>query len=246
MIDEGEDDIKCEGHGHDEQIERDFEQVIQLRNAQIVNCTTPAQYFHVLRRQVYFSSIFFFNIITSILFQVHREFRKPLIVVSPKNLLRHKEAVSTLEEMSLGQRFHRVIGDGRSEGEGVEKVVLCSGKVYYDLLDERTRLINEGSEIADKVALVRVEQVAPFPFDAVKREVSRYPTSAELVWVQEEPRNYGCWAFVEPRIRALERKEGTNREVTFVGRWASASPATGLGTRAHQAEFKEMMQELFN
>jgi 2-oxoglutarate dehydrogenase E1 component len=243
------------------QSDLNFEQVIQRRNAQVVNCTTPAQYFHVLRRQV------------------HREFRKPLIVVSPKNMLRHKHVVSPLSDFESGTRFRRVIGEevlSEEERSEVQKIVFCSGKVYYDLFEERERLrkqhLEDPSVPYHQVALVRVEQVAPFPFDSIKRELAKYDpkVATRLVWCQEEPRNQGCYSYMSSRLRNLEKhchqtifkqSESMNgsssgligescdcaseREIEYVGRRVSASSATGLGMRAHQAELNDMFRHLF-
>ena len=146
---------------------------IQERNWQIVNCTTPANYFHVLRRQI------------------HRDFRKPLIVMSPKRLLRHPRAISSIEEFddsdSAPARFSRVIGDNYSElaaPKSVRRLIFCSGNVYYDLIQRREELK------AKDIAIVRVEQLAPFPFDHVATQANLYP-NAEVVWCQEEPMNMG-------------------------------------------------------
>ena len=146
---------------------------IQETNWQIVNCTTPANYFHVLRRQI------------------HRDFRKPLIVMSPKRLLRFSKAVSTIDEFddSSGTqtRFSRVIGDNSPNlvtPKSVKRIVFCSGNVYYDLIQQR-----EETKIND-IAIVRVEQLAPFPFDHIANQASLYP-NAEIVWCQEEPMNMG-------------------------------------------------------
>ncbi len=167
----------------------DVRMQIQHTNMQVVNCTTPANYFHVLRRQV------------------HRNFRKPLVVASPKSLLRHKSAVSTYADMADGSQFSRVYADADpklAKAGKVRKVLLCSGKVYYDLAKHR-----EETKAHD-VAIVRVEQVAPFPFDLVAAEAKKYP-HAHVAWVQEEPRNMGAWSYVAPRIatatRVLNEKE---------------------------------------
>ena len=157
---------------------------IQHTNMQVVNCTTPANYFHVLRRQV------------------HRAFRKPLVVAAPKSLLRHKSAVSSLKDMAEGTSFQRLIGDkGELVAPGkVRKLLLCSGKVYYDLEKARAELGAKGKD----VAIVRVEQIAPFPFDLVAAEMARYP-NASVTFVQEEPRNMGAWTYVAPRIATAAR-----------------------------------------
>lgn len=173
---------------------------IQQTNMQVLNCTTPANYFHALRRQV------------------HRGFRKPLVIATPKSLLRHKSAVSTLGDMAEGSAFHRFIPDAGSPSQvppkKVRKLLLCSGKVYYDLDKHRS---DTG---ANDVAIARVEQIAPFPFDAVAAEVKRFP-NAQVVWVQEEPRNMGAWFYVAPRIgsatRVLLGKEVV--PVSAVGCW---------------------------
>lgn len=163
-------------------------------HTQVVNCTTPASYYHVLRRQV------------------HRSFRKPLIIATPKSLLRHKAAVSTMAEMSAGSMFRRLIPDTSAAcaatPKKVRKLLLCTGRVYYDLDKHRADLA------ASDVAIVRVEQIAPFPFDLVAAEVARYPNAA-VVWVQEEPRNMGYWTYVAPRIATATRKLN-KKEVALV------------------------------
>jgi 2-oxoglutarate dehydrogenase E1 component len=186
----------------------------------VANCTTPANYFHILRRQM------------------HRSYRKPLIMMTPKSLLRHKMAVSTLDEMSEGSSFHRVLWDDAQYGNSdtklakddkIKRVVLCSGKVYYDLLEERDkRGIND-------VYLLRLEQFYPFPAQSMVKELSRFP-NAEFVWCQEEPKNQGGWTFVEPNIEwILTRIEHKNTRPIYAGRNTSASPATGLASQ-HKAE----------
>jgi 2-oxoglutarate dehydrogenase E1 component len=196
---------------------------IQSCNWQLVNCTTPSNYFHVLRRQI------------------HRQFRKPLIVFSPKNLLRLPAAKSPLSEFDdhaddpliEGVRFKRVIMDEGATDRGpfppeqtnVRKLLLCSGKLYYELAAERAK-----RGLQDEVAVVRVEQLAPFPFDLVMRELRRYP-KAEIMWVQEEPKNMGAYLHVQPRLQQC--MEAVGREVPvrvpFSGRAPAASTATGFG-----------------
>ncbi len=174
-------------------------------NLQVVNCTTPANYFHVLRRQVC------------------RNFRKPLILFSPKSLLRHKLAVSDLAELGPGTAFHRVLPEtGLTTPDAeISRIVLCSGKIYYELLEERSRR-GLGS-----VALVRVEQLYPWPRQAVLEQIARYP-QAEVLWCQEEPANMGAWSFVLPRLlNILEELARVPGVPTYVGRPASASVATG-------------------
>ena len=187
-------------------------------NMQIVNCTTPAQIFHVLRRQVI------------------RPWRKPLVVMTPKSLLRHRRAVSTMDELAEGE-FQRVIGevDERIDPKKVRKVILCSGKVYYDLLDAR-----EKREI-DDVALLRVEQLYPYRPEELQAAVGRFPKKAELVWVQEEPWNMGAWFFLRARFPDIFGK----RDIQCVSRPESASPATGSGA-AHKLEQSRLMDEAFS
>jgi len=198
---------------------------IQQCNWQVVNCTTPANYFHLLRRQI------------------HRDFRKPLIVMSPKRLLRWPRAVSSIDEFDdlpseSGQtRFRRVIGDNNPSlvaPKSVRKLVFCSGNVYYDLLQRR-----EDEKLND-VALVRIEQLAPFPFDHVATQANLYP-NAEIVWCQEEPMNMGPWYFVYHHFRTvLSDSRGKNWEPHYAGRAASASPATG-SPKTHERQLRELL-----
>ncbi|WGI23450.1 2-oxoglutarate dehydrogenase E1 component [Amylibacter sp. IMCC11727] len=193
----------------------------------VANCTTPANYFHILRRQM------------------HRSYRKPLILMTPKSLLRHKLAVSTLDEMSEGSSFHRVLWDDAQYGNSdttlakddkIKRVVICSGKVYYDLLEERDK---RGIE---DIYLLRLEQFYPFPAQSMVKELSRFP-NAEFIWCQEEPKNQGAWTFVEPNIEwILTRIDHKNKRPTYVGRNTSASPATGLASR-HKAEQQALVDE---
>jgi len=196
-------------------LERFLQQCAQ-DNMQVVSCTTPANYFHVLRRQM------------------RRNFRKPLVVMAPKSLLRHKLVLSDLADMGPGSGFRRVLGEVENtlDGARVRRVILCSGKVYYDLFDQRRELG------LDDVALVRIEQFYPWPRDGVERELSKYP-NAEVVWCQEEPANMGGWLFVLRRIEyILEDEAEGHRELRrpiYAGRPASASPATGH-LKVHQRE----------
>ncbi|MGR3638432.1 2-oxoglutarate dehydrogenase E1 component, partial [Alterinioella nitratireducens] len=181
----------------------------------VANCTTPANYFHILRRQI------------------HRDFRKPLVLMTPKSLLRHKLAISDADDFTTGSSFHRVLWDdaqkGHSETELVEddqikRVVMCSGKVYYDLLEERDK-----RGITD-VYLLRLEQFYPFPALALVKELERFK-GAEMVWCQEEPKNQGPWSFVEPNIEwVLSRIGADHTRPRYAGRHAAASPATGLAS----------------
>jgi 2-oxoglutarate dehydrogenase E1 component len=189
-----------------------FLQLYGEDNLQVVNCTTPANFFHVLRRQL------------------HRTFRKPLIVMTPKSLLRHKRATSTLAEMGPGTGFQLVLPEsGRVAARAkVTRVVLCTGKVYYDLVEERER-----RGIKD-IAIIRLEQLAPFPAKSLAEELEKYP-KAEVVWCQEEPRNMGAWTFVAPRIEALLADLKAGARPAYVGRAEAASPATGLH-KTHERE----------
>jgi len=208
-----------EGQGPEHSSAR-LERYLQLcaeDNLQVVNCSTPANYFHVLRRQVM------------------REFRKPLIIMTPKSLLRHKKAVSSLSEMAEGSSFHRVLHDDAQRGRNtsielvaddkIRRVVLCSGKVYYDLLEEREK------RGVDDVYLMRLEQFYPWPMKSLSTELSRFVT-AELVWCQEEPKNMGGWTFVDPWLELTLAKLKVNaKRARYVGRQASASTAAGLMSR---------------
>jgi len=183
-----------------------FLQMCAEDNIQVCNLTTPAQYFHVLRRQM------------------KRDFRKPLVIMTPKSLLRHKDCVSTAEELT-SLPFREVLDDPIARPDRTRRVVLCSGKVYYDLLEKRTD---------DTVAIVRLEQFYPFPEVQLRAVLSRY-RRAEFVWLQEESQNMGGWTFVEPRLRAMGYTVG------YVGRDASASPATG-SHKIHQREQAELVE----
>src|SRR5690606_38956388 len=199
-------------------------------NMQVVNCTTPANYFHVLRRQLL------------------REFRKPLVVMTPKSLLRHKKAVSSLADMAEGSSFHRVLLDDAERGantqvklvgdDKIRRVVLCSGKVYYDLLDAREQ------RGIDDVYILRLEQFYPWPVKSLSQELKRF-ANAELVWCQEEPKNMGGWTFVDPWLElTLERLSVKSKRARYVGRPASASTAAGLMSR-HTKELETFLAEAF-
>ncbi len=198
-----------EGQGPEHSSAR-LERYLQLcaeDNMQVVNCTTPANHFHVLRRQL------------------HRNFRKPLICMTPKSLLRHKAAVSTLDEMATGSTFHRVLYDNQvlCEDKEVKRIVLCSGKVYYDLKDERDK---RGDATT---FFLRLEQLYPFPTKALKEEIRRFKNVEDIVWCQEEPANMGAWFFVRDPIEAvLEAAACPVRKIRYAGRKAAASPATGI------------------
>jgi 2-oxoglutarate dehydrogenase E1 component len=184
-------------------------------NIQVCNLTTPAQFFHALRRQV------------------KRPWRKPLVVFTPKSLLRHPDATSTLDDLA-GGAFQRVIPDGSVEPAGVQRVLLCSGKVYYDLANERTKRARRD------VAIVRLEQYYPLS-DALTRALAGYPRGTPVVWVQEEPRNMGAWYFVHAREQELF---GGRHPVSLVSRPESASPATG-SKGAHDLEQRMLLDQAF-
>ena len=219
-----------EGQGPEHSSAR-LERFLQLcaeDNWQVSNCTTPANYFHVLRRQL------------------HRKFRKPLILMTPKSLLRHKRVLSHIEDMGPGTTFHRLLWDDAQHKRGqkiklvpdekITRVVLSSGKVYYDLYDAR-----ETADIND-VYLLRVEQLYPFPARALMHELFRFK-QAEIIWCQEEPKNMGAWNFIQPNLEwVLERIETKHRRVRFAGRPASASTATGLLSK-HLHEQKTLVAE---
>ncbi|OIQ41115.1 MAG: 2-oxoglutarate dehydrogenase E1 component [Roseobacter sp. MedPE-SWde] len=197
-----------------------FLQMCGQDNWIVANCTTPANYFHILRRQL------------------HRSFRKPLMLVTPKSLLRHKLAVSKAEEFTTGSSFHRVLWDDAQHGnsdtklvkdEKIKRVVMCSGKVYYDLLEERD------ARGIDDIYLMRIEQFYPFPAISLVKELERFK-GAEMVWCQEEPKNQGAWTFIEPNIEwVLSRIKAKHTRPAYVGRATSASPATGLASQ-HKAQ----------
>jgi 2-oxoglutarate dehydrogenase E1 component len=186
----------------------------------VANVSTPANYFHILRRQL------------------HRSFRKPLVLMTPKSLLRHKLAVSDAEAFTTGSTFHRVLWDDAERGHSdlklkadnkIRRVVICSGKVYYDLLEERD------ARGLDDVYLLRLEQFYPFPALSLVKELERFK-SADVVWCQEEPKNQGAWTFIEPNLEwALTRIKAKHPRPRYAGRAASASPATGLASQ-HKAQ----------
>ena len=205
-----------------------FLQMCAEDNMQVANCTTPANYFHILRRQL------------------KREIRKPLILMTPKSLLRHKRAVSRLDELATDTTFHRVLHDDAEvlkdqaiklvEDKKIRRVVLCSGKVYYDLYEEREK------RGIDDIYLLRVEQLYPVPLKTLVQELSRF-TGAEVVWCQEEPRNMGSWHFIEPYLEwVLNQINATHKRPRYAGRAAAAATATGLMSK-HLAQLKALLDE---
>ena len=219
-----------EGQGPEHSSAR-LERFLQLSaedNWQVANCTTPANYFHILRRQI------------------HRKFRKPLILVTPKSLLRHKRVISNLSELAANTSFHRLLWDDAQSlpdspvklkpDSEIKRVVLCSGKVYYDLYEAR-----EAAGLSD-VYLLRVEQLYPFPARGLIGELGRFP-NAEMVWCQEEPKNMGAWSFVEPNLEwVLDHLGAKHPRFRYAGRAASASTATGQLSR-HLQEQKNLVTE---
>jgi len=221
-----------EGQGPEHSSAR-LERFLQLcagENIQVVNCTTPSNYFHVLRRQM------------------HREFRKPLIVMTPKSLLRHKKCISNISEFSKNSTFHRVLEDDayskinnllelKKRDDQINKVVMCSGKIYYDLIEAREKHKN------DKITFVRLEQLYPFPAKTLANILKRY-TKATFVWCQEEPKNMGAWNTVRNYIdRTLEMINFGDKSVKYVGRNAASSTATG-NLNKHLAQQKEILEKI--
>ena len=221
-----------EGQGPEHSSAR-LERFLQLcagENIQVVNCTTPSNYFHVLRRQM------------------HREFRKPLIVMTPKSLLRHKRCMSDISEFSKNSTFHRVLEDDAykkinnlvtlNKDNKIRKVVICSGKIYYDLIDAREKSKNKD------VVIVRLEQLYPFPAKTLASILKRYK-NADFIWCQEEPKNMGGWNTVRNYIdRTLEIINFKDINVKYVGRQASSSTATGNANK-HLAQQKEILEKVF-
>jgi 2-oxoglutarate dehydrogenase E1 component len=209
-----------------------FLQMCAEDNMQVCNLTTPANYFHALRRQI------------------HREFRKPLIIMTPKSLLRHKLATSTFDDMNAKSTFHRILWDdaetpGREgkvklvKDNRIRRVVICSGKVYYDLFEAR-----EASGM-DDVYLLRVEQFYPVPRKSLVTELKRFP-QAEIVWCQEEPRNMGGWTFIRDELEWCAGQAGNRQpRPKYAGRPPSAATATGLLSK-HQAEQKALIDLAFS
>ncbi|KAA0581811.1 2-oxoglutarate dehydrogenase E1 component [Azospirillum sp. Sh1] len=200
-----------------------FLQMCAEDNWQICNVTTPANLFHVFRRQI------------------RRSFRKPLVLFTPKSLLRHKLCISDLSEMGPGSSFHRVLGETANDlaaNDKIRRIVVCSGKVYYDLLQERM------SRGIKDVVILRLEQLYPFPKDALAAEFAKYP-NAELVWCQEEPENQGAWFFADRRLEGVLKDVGHKAgRPSYVGRPATASPATGLLKRHNQEQAKLLDEAL--
>ena len=202
-------------HGHEGQgpehtssrLER-FLQMCAEDNIQVANCTSPANYFHILRRQMM------------------RDFRKPLILMTPKSTLRHKGNTSAIEDFVNGSTFHRVLRKPLSgeEKNKINRVVLCSGKIYFELQDHIDALK------LDNIHIIRLEQLYPFPYEALEEELIDFK-NCEMIWCQEEPKNMGAWQFVQERVLSVVKKVTGKNELHFIGRRAAASPATGVFDR---------------
>ncbi len=209
-----------------------FLQLCAQDNLQIMNCTTPANYFHALRRQI------------------HRDFRKPLVIMTPKSLLRHKYCVSNLEDFSKKNSFHRVLWDHAMDkkekgflklksNKEIKKVILCSGKIYFDLLEAREKIKK------NDVILIRIEQLYPFPVKSLVKEIKSYAQNAKFYWCQEEPKNMGAWFSVRDYIQwTLDYMGAKNNKINYIGRKPAASPATGYAKR-HLSQQKKIIEDVF-
>jgi len=209
-----------------------FLQLCAQENIQVMNCTTPANYFHALRRQI------------------HRDFRKPLIIMTPKSLLRNKKCVSSIEDFTSKNTFHRVLNDHADfkkydliqlqEDKKIKKVIMCSGKIYFDLIAAREKIKN------NKVFIIRIEQLYPFPVKTLAKELKRFKKNSKFYWCQEEPQNMGAWNSARNYIQwSLDYIKASNREVDYIGRKPAASPATGY-LKKHLAQQKEIIEKVFS
>ena len=209
-----------------------FLQLCAQENIQVVNCTTPANYFHVLRRQI------------------HRDFRKPLIIMTPKSLLRNKRCTSNIEDFTKKNTFHRVLNDHADfkkygliqlkNDKKIKKVVMCSGKIYFDLIEEREKIKN------DEVFIIRIEQLYPFPVKTLARELKRFKKNSKFYWCQEEPKNMGAWNSARNYIQwSLDYIKAEKREVKYIGRKPAASPASGY-LKKHLAQQKEILHKVLS
>jgi 2-oxoglutarate dehydrogenase E1 component len=197
-----------------------------------MNATTPANYFHALRRQI------------------HRDFRKPLIIMTPKSLLRNKMCVSNIEDFSNKNSFHRVLLDHATlkeygliklkKDKDIKKVVMCSGKVYFDIIEAREKIKN------DQVYMLRIEQLYPFPIKTLAQELKRFKKDTKFYWCQEEPQNMGAWNIARNYIQwTLDYIKAENREVNYIGRKAAASPASGY-LKKHLAQQKKIIEKVLS
>ena len=206
-----------------------FLQLCAQENLQVLNCTTPANYFHALRRQI------------------HREFRKPLVIMTPKSLLRNKYCVSNIEDFDKNNSFHRVLEDQAlnkknklielKKPKKIRKVILCSGKIYFDLLVAREK------EKIDDVVFIRIEQLYPFPVRSLTKAIKPYAEYAKFIWCQEEPKNMGAWFSVRDYIQWTLDNLEVKKKLKFIGRNPSASPATGYAKR-HAKQQKEIIDKI--
>ena len=209
-----------------------FLQLCSNDNMQIMNCTTPANYFHALRRQM------------------HRDFRKPLVVMTPKSLLRHKYCISNLDDFNKKNSFHRVLWDHAidpkikgfiklKKSAEIRKVILCSGKIYFDLLEAREKLKRSD------IIFYRIEQLYPFPAKTLVKELKPYAKNATFHWCQEEPKNMGAWFSVRDYIQwTLDTIKANNNSISYIGRSPDASPATGYAKR-HISQQQEIINKVF-
>ncbi|MEM1442470.1 MAG: thiamine pyrophosphate-dependent enzyme, partial [Verrucomicrobiota bacterium] len=208
-----------EGQGPEHSSAR-LERFLQLcaeQNMQVLNLTTPAQYFHALRRQM------------------HQAYRKPLVIMTPKSLLTNPNCVSTVEDFADGTYFREVIDDSDcDESDPISRLIFCSGKVYYDLVEYRAK-----NEITN-VAIIRLEQIYPFSSTRLREVTDNYENATKWVWCQEEPLNMGAWTFVGPRLQKM-----TDHHVRYAGRQAAASPSSG-SKAVHKMEQKRLVEEAFN
>jgi 2-oxoglutarate dehydrogenase E1 component len=214
-----------EGQGPEHSSAR-LERYLQLcaqDNMQIANCTTPANYFHILRRQM------------------KRDFRKPLILMTPKSLLRHRKAVSPLEDMGPGSTFRRILPDDAIKNlqppGKIRRVIICSGKVYYDICAERER------RGIDDIYVLRIEQLYPFAYNAMAGRLSKFSKNCEFVWCQEEPANMGAWNFISPRFEHVLDTIGADQSrLLYTGRPVAAATATGLMSK-HNQELADFLKQ---
>ncbi len=207
-----------------------FLQLCAQENIQVINCTTPANYFHALRRQI------------------HREFRKPLVVMTPKSLLRHKYCVSNLDDFNKSNFFHRVLEDHAliknskfikiKKAKKVRKIIICSGKIYFDLLEAREK------NKVDDVIFIRIEELYPFPVKSLTKVIKPYVSNSQFFWCQEEPKNMGAWSSVRDYIQWTLDNLGVKKKLDYIGRKAAASPATGYANR-HIKQQKEILDKVF-
>ena len=209
-----------------------FLQLCSNDNMQVMNCTTPANYFHALRRQM------------------HRDFRKPLVIMTPKSLLRHKQCISNIDDFNKQNSFHRVLWDHaidpKSKGfiklkksKNIKKVILCSGKVYFDLIEAREKLKR------NDVIFYRIEQLYPFPVKSLVKELKPYAKNAKFYWCQEEPKNMGAWFSARDYIQwTLDNIKANNNQISYIGRSPDASPATGYA-KWHVSQQKEIIKKVF-